>query len=272
MHSLSLAPLSVLPCGPIEQLEVASVAAFDMVGMRLCPVSATDPRIMDDAVLRRTILARLRETSVQVLDIEVVRVGPALDVASLEPVMEFGATLGARFILCTLPLHDEGSPADEGPTIERLVALCERTAQFGIKPVLEFMKFRRMATLDDAVRIAQDAAHPNLGICVDALHLARSGGTPEQVAALPRAWLPYCQLCDAPKQAPPEDRIPYEARFERLSPGRGELPLVDLLRALPQNLPLSIEVPDVRQNAAPIVETVARLAEDTRKLVASILR
>jgi sugar phosphate isomerase/epimerase len=52
------------------------------------------------------------------------------------------------------------------------------------------------------------------------------------------------QFCDVPAAIPPTmDEILAEARAERLFPGEGALDLVGLLRAVPRDLPLSVEVP-----------------------------
>ena len=52
------------------------------------------------------------------------------------------------------------------------------------------------------------------------------------------------QFCDVPERIPPTmDAILAEARSERLFPGEGELDLVGLLRMLPRDIPLSVEVP-----------------------------
>ncbi|HVY20298.1 MAG TPA: TIM barrel protein [Bauldia sp.] len=267
MQMISLSPLSVLPVGPVEQIEAAATAGFDMVGMRLCPVSPTDPRIMEDASLKRGIKRALAATGRIVLDIEVFRLSPKLDVDALVPMMEFGADLGARHMLCTFPLPSEGTVADEDATVERLVALCDRAEQFGICPMLEFMKFRLMPTLADAQRVARKAGHRNLGICVDSLHLARSGGTVADVRNVDPTLLRYCQISDAPAASPGDEGLPREARYRRLSPGEGGLPLAELIRALPAGIPLSIEVPDADSAGEPAVERAHRLADDTRALL-----
>ena len=52
------------------------------------------------------------------------------------------------------------------------------------------------------------------------------------------------QFCDVPAALPPTmDAILAEARAERLFPGDGGLDLLGLLRAVPADIPLSIEVP-----------------------------
>lgn len=266
-YPLSLAPLSVLPRGPIEQIDAAAAAGFEMTGMRLLPVSPTDPEILPDASLRRSIVQRLADTGVKVLDIEVFRVHPALDVSALAPALEFGADLRAKYLLCTLPLHAEGTRDGEDATVEKLVHLCDAAAAHGLRPMLEFMKYRLMGSLADARRIVAKAAHPNLGICVDALHLARAGGTPADVREVEPSLLSYLQLCDAPAAEPPENEIPLEARYHRLAPGAGGLPLLELLQAMPPQIPLSLEVPDSTQAAMDATAIAKHLASTTRALI-----
>src|SRR5207249_1674731 len=108
-------------------------------------------------------------------------------------------------------------------------------------------------TLADAVRVVDRAGRPEGAVLVDALHLQRSGGTPADVAALAPQRLPYCQLCDAPAEPvwsggaqvlteAPADALAValtEARTGRLMPGDGELPLRDLVDALPPDAALA---------------------------------
>ena len=52
------------------------------------------------------------------------------------------------------------------------------------------------------------------------------------------------QFCDVPAAIPPTmDAIIAEARGERRLPGDGDIDLPALLRAVPHDLPLSVEVP-----------------------------
>lgn len=76
MNILSLAPLTVLPASPLEQIDAAHAAGFDAVGLRLQPVMPTDIEVMGNAALLRDIERRLDATGMKVLDIEVFRVGP----------------------------------------------------------------------------------------------------------------------------------------------------------------------------------------------------
>ena len=107
--------------------------------------------------------------------------------------------------------------------------------------MIEFMVFRGIATIEDAQRLIGLAGHENLGICVDALHLQRSGGSPASLRGIDPKSICCVQLCDASAVAPPVEEIPKEARFGRLYPGEGGLPLEDLIAAVPPDIPLSVE-------------------------------
>lgn len=60
---------------------------------------------------------------------------------------------------------------------------------------------------------------------------------------MPRRLLAYAQICDAPAEHPKDlETMLFHARYERLFPGEGGLDLAGLLRALPCELPLFVEV------------------------------
>ena len=64
---------------------------------------------------------------------------------------------------------------------------------------------RRSQQALDVVRRAVD--RPEAGVLVDTLHLARSGGTPDDLARdRPATLLPYLQLADAPASSPGRSR------------------------------------------------------------------
>jgi sugar phosphate isomerase/epimerase len=81
-------------------------------------------------------------------------------------------------------------------------------------------------------------------LLVDTLHWARSGGTAEELAAIPREWLSYCQPCDAPAEGPDTssfDAIIDDAINRRMALGCGGLPVAAMVDALPTHLPMAIE-------------------------------
>jgi sugar phosphate isomerase/epimerase len=155
------------------------------------------------------------------------------------PVLETAAALGARYVnaICA------------GPDLDRLAdafaALTEAALPYGVRPVVEFMSYLPVRTLAAAVRIA--ARSRGGQILVDALHAQRCGVTPEDLAAVDPALIAYLQLCDAPRRPPPD--LIGEARSARLLPGAGELPLRELIAALPPRIPIAVEAPDAAEDA-----------------------
>src|SRR5207253_10570707 len=74
--------------------------------------------------------------------------------------------------------------------------------------------------------------------------VARPLSSTNELRALPREYFRYLPFCDAPAERPKHlETLLYQARCERLMPGQGGLDLTGILRALPDDLPISIEVP-----------------------------
>jgi sugar phosphate isomerase/epimerase len=137
-----------------------------------------------------------------------------------------------------------GDDPDAARLAANLAALCELAGQYGLRVDLEFMRWRHVGTLQQARSMVERAGSPNLAILVDALHLARSGGSPDDIRALPESMLRSVQLCDASQDEPVgDDATILEARTGRLPPGAGVLPLGDLLAALPAGTTLGVEMP-----------------------------
>jgi sugar phosphate isomerase/epimerase len=264
-RSLALAHLTAIELSAPELIEAAAAGGFDAVTLRLLPPGpreqlsplVTERPRLDDAV------SRLRHHGLGVLDVEALRLSGALDLDSILPALEAAAALGARHLLVV------GQEADEPRLAAALHELCERAAPLGIRPMLEFIPFTPVATLDRAVAVVTAAAHPAAGVLVDPLHLRRSGGSPSQVLTLARSrpeLLPYAQLCDAPLGAPEDGPrgLYREAVRDRRLPGDGELPLRELLAALPAGVPLSVETPVESLPALPGRERVAGIAQAVR--------
>ena len=124
-------------------------------------------------------------------------------------------------------------------------------------------------TLRDAVTIVEQVDDPTAGVLIDVLHLIRSGGTTDDVAAVDPALLPYAQLCDVMATAPDDARgLLDEALHGRLLPGDGVAPIADLLRTLPAGCPLSLEMrsrrlmadfPDPTARAVAVLEATRRV-------------
>jgi sugar phosphate isomerase/epimerase len=230
--------LTLLGVAPPGFVSVAARAGFGAVGLRISPATDSErpwPMSPGSPMLAET-ARRCADLGVFVLGVEAIRLGAHGDGASqdgYEPVLAAAAELGASFVnvICEQP--------DLSRMADGFAELAARAKPYRIRPVVEFMAYRSVCTLAAATAIAASA--PDGGILVDALHVQRCGVSLAELGAVDPRLVGYAQLCDAPL-ATPADEV-REARAGRLLPGDGELPLRDLLDALPAGLPVTVEAP-----------------------------
>jgi len=124
----------------------------------------------------------------------------------------------------------------------------------------------------DGARIVAAAGHENGGILIDPIHFDRSGSQAGEIAGVPRARLRYMQLCDAPAERPTDvEGLLYQARAERLMPGDGRLDLAGILRAMPADIPISLEIPmESLAKTVTAAERTRQMLAKTRRLLASL--
>lgn len=268
--TLAVATLTALELEPHHLADAAVASGLDAITVRMFEPRSGETLmpLASDAVLLRKTRTRLDHLGATVLDVEALTLGPDTDLDAVMPGLEAAARLGARHLLVI------GGHKDPPALAAALHDLCERCAPFGIRPALEFMVFSAVPSLRAAVEIVTAADHPAAAVLVDPLHLARSGGTPEQVAAEAARrpdLFPYAQLCDAPAQPPAGGTraLYHEAVTGRLCPGDGGLPLGRLLAAFPPGIPLALEAPVAALAHLPATERVVRVAVASRVWLAS---
>ncbi|MBK4997924.1 sugar phosphate isomerase/epimerase [Pseudomonas sp. S31] len=255
MNGPGVAHLTALDLAPVKLVREAGRAGFSAVGLRLHPVlpgALAYPLAAGSQGLRelRTVLTG---EGVRVADIEFVSLTAQTRVDDYEALLAAGAELGA------VSLTVSGDDEDVARLTGNFAALCELARCHGLRVDLEFMRWRPVANLQQAVAVVTAAGQGNGAVLVDALHLFRSGGHVADIAQLDPRLLRAAQLCDAPLQAPADELIIQEAREGRLLPGEGHLPLAQLLAALPADLCLSVEVPSARLPAEQRLQAAARV-------------
>ncbi|KML59141.1 AP endonuclease [Burkholderia cepacia] len=237
---LCLAPLTVIELTPSQIVQCAADAGYDFVGLRLLPATETEVRydFIGDTPSKRETLARLKDTGVEVLDAEILRLKPETDVADYKPMLDTAAELGARYVLVA------GNDPDVARTADNFAKLCDLAAPFGLTPTLEPMPWTNVKDITQGARIVKAASRTNAGLLVDPIHFDRAASSTDELRALPREYFHYLQFCDALAERPKNlETLLYQARAERLIPGQGSLDLASILRALPNDIPISIEVP-----------------------------
>lgn len=267
-RKLSLSALTVLELTPPQMVECAAKAGYDFVGLRLLPATETEVRheIIGATPLKRETLAALRDTGIGVLDTEILRLKPDTDVAGYAPMLDTAAELGARFVLVA------GNDPDEARTADRLAQLCDLAKPLGLAPSLEPMPWTDVKDIVQGARIVKAAGRANTGLIVDPIHFDRAGSSVETLRALPREYFGYLQFCDAPAERPADlATLLHQARCARMMPGEGGIDLAGILRALPDDLPLSIEAPmDEWAKTATAYERAKRLREATLAVLGEV--
>ena len=240
-HVYSLAYLTTAPMAPPDALVLAAKLGYQAIGVRIAPAlhgGDFSPLVTDPAMLGASI-RRIEDTGVSIFDVEIARLGADFKVDSFASFLETAGKLKARAILVA------GDDPDEARLIDSFARFCRAAAPYGLTADLEFMPWTAVKNAKAALRIVTRAGEPNGRILIDALHAARSTTRLDDIASLPRHLLSYAQLCDAPAGIPSTDaELIHTARCARLLPGDGGIDLRGLVQALPDHLPLSLEIPN----------------------------
>ena len=236
---VSLAYLTVDGASPVEHVEAAAASGFRSAGLRIKPPTHLpgESAIVGRPEEIRRLQRVCRSLDVKPLDAEVMSLAARTSRDEVAAMVAAAEALGFRYVQTVVEDTDLSRAAD------KLAMLADEAGQAGLGVALEFMAFRPLSNLDAALALIEQSGSGNTAVLVDALHLTRSGGTPEAVAALSAGRIAVAQLCDAASEAPSGEELAKEARCGRLHPGEGALPLDELLDVLPDRLPLSLEVP-----------------------------
>ena len=260
---LSVAHLCELDLAPATLIEHAATAGFASVGVRIARASAGGIEYPLRAKAERAEVRRRTDaTGVSVLYIELISICETTRAADHEAMFETGAEIGATRLLVA------GDVADISIVADRFGQICELACNYEISVDFEFMPFRGIRTLGEAVEIVHRAGQSNGHVLVDTLHMFRSASSVEELAKLDPAMIGTLQICDAPNLAPPSSELAAEARTHRLLPGHGGLDLWQVVDALPSDIMVGVEVPMASQ--FPTLDPAARLillAKETRKFL-----
>lgn len=228
---ISLAAGIMPEATPAQLIECAAASGFDFGGMWAERATWTP-------ATTRAIRVAARDAGVQLLDLEVAWIMPGAPDPWLTELVDIAAELGATNLLCV------SSDPDLAATTAKFQALVDRAKGTGVRVNLEFGVFTEVKTLAMARTILEAVEGEAMALLVDTLHWSRSGGTAEELAAIPQEWLSYCQPCDAPADGPDLtdfDAIIDDAINRRMPLGQGGLPLAAMVDALPDHLPMAIE-------------------------------
>jgi sugar phosphate isomerase/epimerase len=251
---ISVSHMTALDSEPERMVDAAVKAGFQGVGLRIFPprhapdqypVTGDWPRI-------RSLRARAEDQGIRIFEAESFGIGPDFQRDDYARALEAAEGLNAGVIVSA------GIDDDLDRLAENYAWLAEASADHGIRMAMEFMPYRGMRTLSDALSVHAKVNHPNAKLLIDAVHLSRSGATVADLAAIPdRSIIGHFHICDAPATIPATDAQKMaESREARLYPGQGGLPLRDMLALLPADCSISLEAPHRDQQAWSVEERV----------------
>ena len=229
---LSLAAGVMPDFSPQQTVAAAVTSGWPAVGIWYDPATWTPTTTIE-------IRDRIADAGLVALDIEVIWLKPGPDDPAHFAAIDAGAAIGARHVLVVT------SEPESARTAEKLQRLSDHASPSGMRVCLEFAAFTTVGNVHSALAILDAAGCEDVGLLIDPLHLARTGGSPADLATIDPHRFPYALFCDAPARGPPPSVVPaiiHEALDLRLMPGDGALPLTELLAVLPRDTPLSVEL------------------------------
>lgn len=255
---------------PEEFIEAAGKAGFGRVGLfaRSARDGPLDYPVIGNADQLQKILDACEKFNVGVLDCEAFVLTPNLPEEEIDPYLEIAVQLGANHVSCIgNEITREGDRSATGKHTENLAFLAERAAAFGIKVGVEFMRYRDIATLEEAHDLVRAVNAQNVGLVIDAFHLARGGYTASDLAEIDPVHFVHFQICDGLAEIPPFEKLRDEARTKRMHIGDGVLPNAELMELIPDNVPIAFEVPVKADAHLSPNERAVRVAENAKRFL-----
>jgi sugar phosphate isomerase/epimerase len=241
MDQLGIGFLSVFGLPPVEFVDLAAdlgcrYISTALQGLPLVPLGYPPFSLKDDVALRKDMLAAMNHRGVTISLGDAFLVLPGADMRTFSADLDVMAELGVpRINVVSLD-------PDRGRTFDQFAMLAELAAQRSIATTVEPVPGLTVGDIPTALAAREHVARADFRLLIDAMHLVRSGSSAADLAAIDPDHIGYAQLSDTTLQ-PRTDNYMEEAMYERMVPGEGELPLRDILTALPPDIVIELEIP-----------------------------
>ncbi|EJL28744.1 sugar phosphate isomerase/epimerase [Novosphingobium sp. AP12] len=262
MDRLAIEFISVLGLPPVEFVKLAADLGVGHIGLAPKPITANPHGypawdLLADTALRRETLAAMADTAVQVSLGEGFLIRDGLDADAFAPMLDLFAELGAPLV----------NAVNMVASAEPFGRFAEMARTRGMVATVEFLPLMPPASFAKALAFTDACGSDNARVLVDAMHFFRGGSGVEELTGIDPSRIGYVQICDVPMPARMTD-YGLEARENRLGPGEGDLPLADFIAAIPADVIVGLEVPQVgrAQDAGP-AERLAPMIAIARALL-----
>lgn len=240
MNQLAIEHQTVFGLPPVEFVELAAALecryiAIGLTGGPYNPHGYQPYSLRDDAALRRRMIAAMRDRDVSISLGEGFLARPGSDIRNHATDLDTMAELGATRINTTSMDPDLRRSFDE------FGVLAEMAAARGMQTTVEFAPSLTLTDLDAALAAVRHVARPDFRLLIDTMHFVRAGHTAADLATIDPPSIGYVQLSDNTLQQ--RGATYRDDTTDRMAPGEGELPLREILTALPSDVVIGLEVP-----------------------------
>lgn len=252
MRHFCLDHLSLADLDALTLIEAAAQSGFGAVSLFITPVPISPtPDLVTDAGARLAVVDALAGAGLSVGIVEPFMLDAEPDWDMLHRAVALAAALGGTVNMLGL---DE----DTGRLLDTFGRMAELGRMEGAPVIIEPYPASMVRTCAQALRLAEGLG-PDVGLCIDSLHVIRGGGSWADIAAMPPERIRHVQLNDGPL-TPPIDRVE-EAVFQRGLPGEGEFDLPALLPLLPAHARIAVEAPSRSLASLGAAERARRLMD-----------
>ena len=144
--------------------------------------------------------------------------------AAFDESCRWAKALGCRTVMSPV---DRGK-GDAARATASVTEVGDIAARHGVRLALEFnSQCEQINTLASIREILAKAAHPHVGLLLDAYHLARSGARPADLKDVAGGEVAYVQFSDVPRSG-----LVAGQALDRLPPGQGSVPFKEFFAAI----------------------------------------
>jgi 2-keto-myo-inositol isomerase len=136
--------------------------------------------------------------------------------------------LGGRAMIVHTDGPEQVTPGSLDPIARAMVDLAEATEDLGVDIAIEFNASPVVKSLQSAVRVAEKADHPRVGVLFDTAHYHVTPTKFADINADSVKWIKHVHLNDMPDKPPDLTH----RDFDRVLPGEGVLDLPKIIAAL----------------------------------------
>ena len=270
MNRLGIENMSVFGLPPVAFVNLAADLGcrYISTGLTQFPINPHNYpgfSLLEDALLRREMIAAMRDRGVSISLGEGLTARANVKTRGRAPELDVMAELGITRI------NAVSLDPDLARSFDKFAMLAEMAAARGMETTTEFAPGLTVRDLPTAIAAVRHVGRPDFRLLIDTMHFTRSGAKPADLAALDPDMIGYVQLSDAPLK-PRFETYMQEAMTERMVPGTGELPLRDILAAVPRDRVVALEVPRLSEAEAGVgpYERLRPCVEAARTLLAQL--